>query len=55
MTGHSEQLNELAAALAKAQAELSTAEADGVGHVGTATNGRSYRYATLASVWDTIR
>ena len=55
MTGHSEQLNELAAALTKAQAELSTAEADGVGHVGTATNGRSYRYATLASVWDTIR
>ena len=55
MTGHSEQLNELTAALAKAQAELSTAEADGVGHVGTATNGRSYRYATLASVWDTIR
>ena len=55
MTGHSEQLNELATALAKAQAELSTAEADGVGHVGTATNGRSYRYARLASVWDTIR
>ena len=55
MTGHSEQLNELAAALAKAQAKLNTAEADGVGHVGSATNGRSYRYATLASVWGTIR
>jgi hypothetical protein len=55
MTGHSEQLNELAAALAKAQAELNTAEADGVGHVGTAANGRSYRYATLASVWGAIR
>lgn len=55
MTGHSEQLNELAAALAKAQAELDTAAADAVGHVGTATNGRSYRYATLASVWLAIR
>ena len=55
MTGHSDQLNELAGALAKAQAQLDTAEADGVGHVGTATNGRSYRYATLASVWDAVR
>jgi len=55
MTGHSEQLNELATALAKAQAELDTAEADGIGHIGTATNGRSYRYATLASVWEAIR
>ena len=55
MTGHSEQLNDLAAALARAQAELGSAEADAVGHVGSAENGRSYRYATLASVWQAVR
>ena len=55
MTGHSDQLNELADALAKAQAKLGTAEADGIGHVGTAANGRSYKYATLASVWEAVR
>jgi len=41
--------------LPKRQVELDTAEADAVGHVGSATNGRSYRYATLASVWLAIR
>ncbi len=55
MTGHSDQLDDLASALAKAQAELGNAEADAIGHVGSVENGRSYRYATLASVWQAIR
>ncbi len=55
MTDHSEQLNELAAALAKAQAQMHAADADGVGEVERDGCTQSYRYATLTSVWKTAR
>ena len=55
MTSHSEQLNDLAAALARTQSQLGTVPANGVGHIETEATGRSYRYATLASLWEAIR
>jgi len=47
----SEQLNELAAALAKAQAQIASAPKS---HQGQARGG-TYKYATLADVWDACR
>jgi len=55
MTDHSEQLNELAAALAKAQAQLHAVDADAVGQVERDGSVQSYRYATLTKVWNTAR
>ena len=55
MTDHSEQLNELAAALTKAQAQLHAADADAVGQVERDGSVQSYRYATLTSVWNSVR
>ena len=55
MTDHSEQLNELAAALAKAQAQMHAADADAVGQVERDGCAHSYRYATLTRVWNTAR
>ncbi|MPZ13485.1 MAG: hypothetical protein GEU73_03520 [Chloroflexi bacterium] len=55
MTRHSERLHELAAALARAQGQIDPVVADAVGYVGPGGDGRSYRYATLTSVWEAIR
>ena|SRR5579883_1342166 len=55
MTDHSEQLNELAAALAKAQAQMHAAEADAVAQVERDGSTQTYRYATLVSVWTAAR
>jgi hypothetical protein len=55
MTDHSEQLNELAAALAKAQAQMHAADADAVAQVERDGSTQTYRYATLASVWNAAR
>ncbi|MFQ5808195.1 MAG: ERF family protein [Armatimonadota bacterium] len=55
MTNHSERLGDLAAALARAQAQIDPAEADGVSSVGNGDDGRLYRYATLTSVWKAVR
>lgn len=55
MTGHSQRLGDLAAALASAQAQIEPAEADGVSSVGNGDDGRPYRYATLTSVWKAVR
>jgi hypothetical protein len=55
MTDHSEHLNELAAALAKAQAQMRAADADGVGQIEREGSPQAYRYATLTSVWNTAR
>lgn len=53
---HSERLNKLAAALARAQAQLEPAHVDAVAAVGDdGADGRTYPYATLASVWRAIR
>ena len=55
MTNHSERLGDLATALARAQAQIDPAEADGVSSVGNGDDGRLYRYATLTSVWKAVR
>lgn len=55
MTDHSEQLNELAAALAKVQAQMRAADADAVAQVERDGSTQTYRYATLVSVWNTAR
>ncbi len=55
MAEHSDRLNRLAAALACAQAELEPATPDAVGSVDETSEERSYRYATLARVWQTVR
>ncbi|MHB8618913.1 MAG: ERF family protein, partial [Chloroflexota bacterium] len=56
MTGQSQELNELAAALSKAQGEMTLAELDAIGQIGGLTKpGRKYPYATLGSVWQTMR
>lgn len=52
---HSEQINELAGALAKAQAEITAAEEDRTAKVQSARANYTYGYATLASVWDACR
>lgn len=52
----SEQINELAAALVKAQAVIKPAHQDGTGKIQTKTGGSySYDYASLNSVWDACR
>jgi hypothetical protein len=51
----SEQINELAAALAKAQAEITAAEEDRTAKVQSDRANYTYGYATLASVWDACR
>ncbi len=55
MTSHSDDLNELAAALAKTQSQLHSVTANEVGQLESATGERSYRYATLSSIWDVVR
>ncbi len=55
MTEHSDRLNRLAAALACAQAQIEPATPDAVGSLDETSGERSYRYATLASVWHTVR
>ena len=55
MTGHSEQLNELAAALVKAQAAMRVVEATSAACVEDRGEARSYRYADLASLWAAVR
>ena len=47
----SEQVNELAAALAKAQGAIANAPKDGA----ISSGSKRYRYATLASIWDACR
>jgi hypothetical protein len=47
----SDQINELAAALAKAQGAMSNAPKDGA----IASGPKRYRYATLGSIWDACR
>lgn len=51
MQSHSEQLNELAAALVKAQAAFPNIDMDGTGQVG---QNRNYKYATLAHIIKTV-
>ena len=55
MAEHSDRLNRLAAALACAQAQIEPATPDAVGSLDDAGEERSYRYATLASVWQAVR
>ena len=55
MTSHSDDLNELAAALAKTQSQLHSVAANEVAQLESETGERSYRYATLASIWDAVR
>ena len=55
MTGHSEQLNELAAALVKAQAAMRIVEATSAGCIEDRGETRAYRYADLPSVWAAVR
>ncbi len=55
MTDHSEQLNELAAALTKAQAQMHAADADAVAQLEHDGSTQTYRYATLVNVWNTAR
>jgi len=55
MTGHSEQLNDLAAALVKAQSEMHLVAANSAGRIEDNGDSRSYRYADLTSVWATVR
>lgn len=52
MTGQSQQLEKLAAALAAAQSDFPTVNPDGTGQVGS---NRQYKYATLAHVIETVR
>jgi len=51
MQSHSEQLNDLAAALVKAQAQFPNIDMDGKGQVG---QNRDYKYATLAHIIKTV-
>lgn len=51
----SEQINELAAALAKAQGQIKAALEDHTAKVASEKANYSYGYATLASVWDACR
>ena len=55
MTHHSDRLNKLAVALSRAQAQIEPARADAVGALDDGLDPRTYRYATLASVWHAIR
>ncbi len=55
MPEHSDRLNRLAAALACAQAQIEPARPDAAGLLDDRGEERSYRYATLASVWQAVR
>ncbi|MGQ9573266.1 MAG: ERF family protein [Dehalococcoidia bacterium] len=55
MTGRSGSLNKLAAALARAQAEIEPARTDGIGSIEDGVDDRVYHYATLTSVWESVR
>ena len=51
MPEHSDRLNKLARALARAQAQIEPVEPNAIGSLDDAGEERSYRYATLARVW----
>jgi hypothetical protein len=55
MSDHSTELDQLAAALVRTQAELATLTPDATGWVGPPQASDSYRYATLHRLWDAVR